>query len=475
MKRSLLLLALALVTGTPELAGKPLLSAAELRGRNGARSHHRVVSQLSEDTGVPEAAAESPEVDQGPAAEPIPAPRSNQARPKSSGSKRLPAPIPAHQSEQFAWEDDGEFMPHHGDHPVLDDLCTDGSCSPRHAHPSRHWWGSAEYLLWWRAERDTPTLVTTATTSVDEDTDGQLGQANTRVLLGSESFDARILPGGRFDIGFWTDSCDTLGFGGRFTALGDDDVNYRIDQTQVASGVLTIPFFNRDAAVNEEDTLLVAHPDTGATGNINVLGHNEVYALDLYMRRLLLRECDYRLDLIGGYFFSRINEDLVIDSTTLVGNTVNIRDEFRTKNEYHGGSVGLLGEWNRDCWQVNMLAKIAFTNVTQTVLIDGQQNVDNGAQVTPNGLFTQASNIGTQERDDFSVVPEFGIQSVYHLGCGVDLISGYSLIYWDNVLRPGDQIDRVVDNTQTIARPAANFVESDYWAHGMNFGLRWTY
>jgi hypothetical protein len=365
-------------------------------------------------------------------------------------------------------------MPHHSSSGMmLDDMCADGSCGTRYQPHCRTWWGSAEFLLLWRKERNTPALVTTATAVVDEDTDGQIGEANTRILLGNDSFDPHLQPGGRFDIGFWSDDCQTCGFGGRFTGLGDDDLNYRVDNT--TNNVLTIPFFNLDAAVNEEDTLIIAHPNTGATGNISVTGHNEVYTTDLYMRRLLLKECDYRIDFIGGYFFSRINEDLEINSTTLVGNTVNIRDTFRTKNEYHGGSLGLMGEFDRECFRVNILAKVALTNVSQTVIIDGQQNIDNGNQVVNNGLFAQPSNIGTRDRNEFSVVPEFGFNYAYKVGCGVELTTGYTLLYWDNVVRPGDQIDRSVDNTQRVARPAFNFVESDYWVHGMNFGLNWVY
>jgi hypothetical protein len=64
---------------------------------------------------------------------------------------------------------------------------------------------------------------------------------------------------------------------------------------------------------------------------------------------------------------------------------------------------------------------------------------------------------------------------------------GYSFLYWSNVWRAGDQIDRVVDVTQIpnfappdvqptgFARPGVPFRTSDFWAQGLNFGVEFTW
>jgi hypothetical protein len=64
--------------------------------------------------------------------------------------------------------------------------------------------------------------------------------------------------------------------------------------------------------------------------------------------------------------------------------------------------------------------------------------------------------------------------------------AGYNFLYWSNVLRPGDQIDRTVDLTfvpnpppgvppSGQNRPTVPFTRSDFWAQGVQFGLefRW--
>ena len=63
---------------------------------------------------------------------------------------------------------------------------------------------------------------------------------------------------------------------------------------------------------------------------------------------------------------------------------------------------------------------------------------------------------------------------------------GYTIIWWDNVVRPGDQLTRVVNLTQVPSslgfgalagprgpRPFEN--ESRFWAQGLDLGLAFRY
>jgi hypothetical protein len=62
---------------------------------------------------------------------------------------------------------------------------------------------------------------------------------------------------------------------------------------------------------------------------------------------------------------------------------------------------------------------------------------------------------------------------------------GYSFLYWSNVLRVGDQLDRTVDTSQVATsltvlptsppRPAVKFADTDLWVQGINFGLELRY
>jgi hypothetical protein len=62
---------------------------------------------------------------------------------------------------------------------------------------------------------------------------------------------------------------------------------------------------------------------------------------------------------------------------------------------------------------------------------------------------------------------------------------GYDFIFWNGVVRPGEQIDRAVNLTQSPvfgtgeligpARPAPRFERSDFIAHGLSLGLECRY
>jgi hypothetical protein len=63
---------------------------------------------------------------------------------------------------------------------------------------------------------------------------------------------------------------------------------------------------------------------------------------------------------------------------------------------------------------------------------------------------------------------------------------GYTFLWWDGVLRPGDQIDRRV-NLATVPLsptfgapggpllPNVNFRERDFWAQGLTLALRFLF
>jgi len=80
--------------------------------------------------------------------------------------------------------------------------------------------------------------------------------------------------------------------------------------------------------------------------------------------------------------------------------------------------------------------------------------------------------------------PQLGVNVGYQLTDNVRAFVGYTFLYWNDVLRPGDQIDRVVNTTQSPvnligngllvgpARPAPIFRESDFWAQASTLACR---
>ncbi len=75
----------------------------------------------------------------------------------------------------------------------------------------------------------------------------------------------------------------------------------------------------------------------------------------------------------------------------------------------------------------------------------------------------------------------------YRITDGLRVFAGYDFLYLSNVLRPGEQIDRGINFSQTVqsviagnavasgTRPAAMLVGSDFWAQGLHLGLELRY
>ena len=84
------------------------------------------------------------------------------------------------------------------------------------------------------------------------------------------------------------------------------------------------------------------------------------------------------------------------------------------------------------------------------------------------------------------MIPEIGATMGYQVTPRLRIIGGYTLLYWANVVRPGDQIDLDLNATLIPSNsatpelvpgdfPRRNFVQTDFWGHGVNAGAeyRW--
>jgi len=100
----------------------------------------------------------------------------------------------------------------------------------------------------------------------------------------------------------------------------------------------------------------------------------------------------------------------------------------------------------------------------------------------PGGVLALPSNDGRRNYQSFSIVPEVGLNLGLLLTSRLKAPVGYNFLYWTEVVRPGDQIDRVVDRNTipTVQQfvlgalgtsPAPIREQTDFWMHGITFGL----
>jgi hypothetical protein len=342
------------------------------------------------------------------------------------------------------------------------------------------YWANFDMLMWWRSGQNLPPLVTT------EPNQGILPDG--QILYGNEIVGSRMHVGFRVDAGMWFAHIPDWGAGFRFAMPGRDLSVFNL--TSDGTTQISRPFF--DAIPNNlnrfgNNAFEVAGPNAnvngGASGgSINVTTTSEIYIGDIFFRRATYRGDFLSVDATFGYQSTRINESLIIDSTTLLPNSLRVLDYFQTYNEFHGGTIGMLANIDRGVWQIDVMSKLAFGRMRERVRIRSLRDPEATPPADPQaGLLALGSNRGTFDQYDFAVVPEVSLKLGYYVTPNLRLSVGYSLVYGSTVVQPGNQVDTVINSSQIDgalngeARPRFLFHTSDYWVQGVNLGLTFDY
>ena len=349
-------------------------------------------------------------------------------------------------------------------------------CRPRHS------WASFEALMWWGKGRSVPALVTTNPNG------GVLPEA--AILFGDGSVGTNMAAGARADFGFWFDECETLGMGAKVWGIDGDQTNYYVE-SPAGTPLLARPFYN--ILLDGEDSLLVAAPGVLAA-NMNVSTSSSILGVEAYLRTNVLAGRGYNIDLMGGYSFIRLDDDLSVHSLSNsldaasgvpVGTTIDVIDMFDAHNEFHGGEFGLVSEVRRGRWTLTSLAKLSVGNMRETIRIAGSQTTttpNNASTVHNGGLLALPTNIGTYSRDVTAWIPEIGVSAAWEVRDWLRLSVGYNAIWISDVAFSGDQIDTTINPSQLSggiligpAQPAFAFHDTEYWLHGLTLGATLTF
>jgi hypothetical protein len=373
---------------------------------------------------------------------------------------------------------------------------------------------SAEYLLWWVKSSSIPPLLTTSPPNGPNNVPGAL--PGSVVLLADKDLDEQVRHGARFGAVWWLDECASYGFDSRYFFTGEVRERFAATSDQFPNGLFR-PFF----AINPPSPPLApffpapfSEQVTGpgvSSGTFVAENRSQFWGAEVNWRDncYCWHECSccgggrsLRADLLAGFRYLNLDESLNITESYVLlapdavnnppGTSVTILDRFATENEFYGGQIGAVVEYRRDRWSLDLRTTVALGVTNQRLTIEGGQlrtPPGGPTQQYLGGLLALNSNIGTRERDEFSVVPEIGVNVGYQVTDGLRAFVGYNFLYWSNVIRPGDQIDPVLDVTRipvfippgvmvapaNEVRPAPLFRETDFWAQGLNAGLefRW--
>jgi len=334
-----------------------------------------------------------------------------------------------------------------------------------------------EWLGWFTRARNAVPLVTTSN-GADL---AVIGNPTTVVRFGSDPIGTNLRNGGRVTFSrLMGDGQTTLT--GRFWGIEDGSQTFFTNSNRFP--VIGIPFFN--AALGQEDAFLVAFPGLTSPGQIRVTAKNDLIGADVWGTRNWFNDGAASVDILAGYQFTRLDDSIRLNSLStavagpLAGSTIGILDSFRTRNQFHGGTLGVLARSYRGPITLEGLFKMGLGNMNQQVLVNGSTTTTTGgvATTTAGGIFAQPSNIGTQTHNHFCYSPEINANLLYNINSNWRAMVGYSFIYWNQVVLAGNQIDRNVNLGQANAGPfvpAPKFQRSDFWVQGISIGgdYRW--
>lgn len=360
--------------------------------------------------------------------------------------------------------------------------------------PAQRGYVRADYLLWWVEGAPLPIpLVTTG--QAEETENGKLGSSTTRILYGTDNQDFRVFSGLRITLGMWFDDEQTFGIEGSGFLLERRSAGYVARGDSATSDVVAIPlsnttYFEPYGRIVGEEYIPAALTGT-LVGGVNIDNSLRLWGADGHAVLSLTRNENWQLSGQAGFRYLDLYEsfDLKTDITGIafpfLGQSGSASDHFQTRNQFYGGSIGVRSRYQTGRLSADLTARVALGCVHQVLNVRGvYSTVGYTSPGGSMGVFAQPSNSGKFTQNNFGVVPEIQLNLGYALTSWLRASIGYDFLYWSNVVRPGDQINRQLPKGQVYQQggssisatlPTPFFNKGDFFAHGVNFALDFRY
>jgi hypothetical protein len=409
------------------------------------------------------------------------------------------------------------------------------------------WWLTAEYLMWFPKSVQAPAPLITISAPSNQ---GIIGSSSTIIFDGNESQNFGMLSGFRVSGGLWFDADARSGLDASGFGLESRSVQKVVQTTDAAAPVIARPFTSDQN--QSRGSYLVASPTfgigyAGDSTSTNAFGFDTHYLMNLY-RSNSESGRGYALTALAGLRFFELSDETQLVSYTRLfpGSTIffnnqqitaplglptsefltrnfifasqtttttsniqlNVLDQFRTRNTFYGGDLGLYQQFNMGRWSLGLATKVALGGLRQTTDIIGytnlQFNTNSSIQTVINrrgvnvfnqttqttsiqnnlvggGIYAQAGNIGTYERNQFAILPEATFRVAYSFTPSITGFFSYNVIYIDRVVRSPSLITGFVNPTRqptssqfgnpSLPRAFDPFPTTDYWLQGVTFGF----
>lgn len=371
-------------------------------------------------------------------------------------------------------------------------------------------YGGLDYLLW--RVKGAPLSVPLVTTS-NSDRDGIVNSNQTTILYGApfgpavggnDTQNFNGLSGTRLWLGYWLDDAQHVAVEAGGFALQQGSARFDIQSNSAGSPGLSIPLYSSLFYLGEgrcgpsatqrncgtgvgEDRAPVAIPNELA-GSVSISNTLQLWGLHANAVENVIRTPTWDVSALAGFRYLNLSENFNMYSTitgitgSAFANQSGFADDsFATKNQFYGALLGLraLGNFGPFSLESTLTAALGINH--EAIGIDGFYQAHGFFTTSgPYGIFATPANSGISSSNKFAVVPEAQIKLGYNITPAIRLIVGYDFLYWSNVVRPTDQINRNLVKGQfyqedpystSLAYPQRLDKTTDFYAQGVSIGL----
>ena len=347
------------------------------------------------------------------------------------------------------------------------------------------WSVSAELLYAWFKQSPTPVPIIT---------DSYLDDPTVNVLLGGGSADTNPNAGFRLTGAYRIDSRVGVEVSGFY--IPSRSTSSSVSSTgQPGSIDLYLPYF--DVTQHRENITEISYwPDY--RGSAQVTLSNNLGGAELNATWSMPSTDAWRVDLLGGFRFLQLRESYTIDTSSPYNppnpaDIWNTTDKFDARNRFYGLQLGVRAAYDYGAWVGSVVGKVAAGTMQQRVSVNGSLETNDynnygATQTFAGGYFALPTNIGDHSHNTFAMVPELALNLGYRITPQATVFVSYSALYASNVARPGEQINRNVNPTQSVAygndppatlvgeaQPGFGFTTTDFWAQTLSIGFAYRF
>jgi len=320
--------------------------------------------------------------------------------------------------------------------------------APESCRPLGRWWVSPTMEFAWLPSRPSPGAVQLRVPTVGGGIPGPI------LPLAGRSADT-FQGGFGLDLGVWLDSRNTRGIDASLFTLSGGDTTF----AGIAPSMLVLFPGGTDRSAPQ----VIVFPDgTPIAGLFPFTLSTWYVTTDVNYRHNLHCGPNARLDFLAGYRYAFLQDELFLGDSPDGSHDDFRHNRLAVSNPFHGGQIGLAGEYRGEGWFVSGAAKVAFGVVSPEVCATGMFVGAEGETATGFGPLA-ALRSSTDNR--FAVLPSLNVRVGIPVREHARLFAGYTFQYLSQAARLSDVIN-----------PATSGLAiTDFWVQSFNLGFELRY